>query len=247
VQSLALRLHRLEFEARIFVSFGIVAFVCALSFLASSHANDNIVTLSTWIGLGPRRAIWGGYLVVAGIMLLASIVRMWAGSALTSHRMMAFRVQKDFLITNGPYRVVRNPIYFADLLAFCAFAACLKPVGVALPVLFYVHYSRLIAFEEKVLYDRFQKAFASYVGAVPRFFPRVASLRRLFSGTTDIQITFDGFRHNALYLLFIPGFVVAAATGSLLWAIIIGLPGVVDWAVVHTRKGLETGGVEGRL
>jgi S-adenosylmethionine-diacylglycerol 3-amino-3-carboxypropyl transferase len=52
-----------------------------------------------------------------------------------------------------------------------------------------------------------------------------------------MTISRDGFRHNALYLLFIPGFVVAALSGRLLWAVIIGLPAVIDWAIIHTKIG----------
>ncbi len=54
-----------------------------------------------------------------------------------------------------------------------------------------------------------------------------------------IQITYDGLRHNALYMLFIPGYLVAALEQDFLYAVLIGLPGVIDWAIVHTRIGLE--------
>jgi protein-S-isoprenylcysteine O-methyltransferase Ste14 len=238
VQSIGLKLERLEFEARIFVSFSIVLLVSALSFLGFGDRADNVVMVGGWLGLEPAAALRLGYLAVAVLMALASGLRMWSGSVLTSHRMMAFRVQKDCLIIAGPYGIVRNPIYLADLTAFCAFAACLKPVGIALPVLFYLHYSRLVAFEEKALAARFPREFAAYARGVPRFVPGFGSLRRLLSELMHLRFTSDGLRHNALYLLFVPGFVVAAATGSLLWAIVIGVPGVVEWAVVHTRKGL---------
>ena len=245
MRSVATRLQRFEFEARIFVSFGIVVFVCGLSFLASAQAPDNVVTVGRWIGLEPRAALRTGYLLAASAMAVASILRMWSGSVLTSHRMMAFTVQRDRLITTGPYGVVRNPIYLADFVAFCAFAACLRPVGLILPVLFFMHYSQLVAFEENALRHRFSREFAAYVKEVPRFFPRFGSLPRLTRALTDIHITVDGFRHNGLYLLFVPGFMVAAVTGSLFWAIGIGLPGVVDWAVVHTQKGLQPGSRNG--
>jgi protein-S-isoprenylcysteine O-methyltransferase Ste14 len=239
MRSTALRLQRFEFEARIFISFGIVLLVCALSLLGSGRLADNVVIVGGWLGLKPGAALRVGYLVVAAVMAIASILRMWAGSVLTSHRMMAFRVQRDSLVTAGPYGLVRNPIYLADLLAFCAFAVCLRPVGLILPVLFYAHYRRLVAFEEKVLAERFPREFAAYAQAVPRrFLPRLTSLRGLLSELTHLHITSDGLRHNALYLLFVPGFVVAAATGSLLWGIVMGVPGVIEWAVVHTRKGL---------
>jgi S-adenosylmethionine-diacylglycerol 3-amino-3-carboxypropyl transferase len=53
------------------------------------------------------------------------------------------------------------------------------------------------------------------------------------------MINADGLRHNALYTLFVPGFIAAAVTDNLLLALLIGFPGVIDWAVVHTRIGTK--------
>ncbi|MCK5608324.1 DUF3419 family protein [Candidatus Pacearchaeota archaeon] len=232
-----MKLRKFEFEARIFISFSIVLLICLLSFLVYTSVPNNIIIIGSWFGMESRLALLIGYLAVAMLIVIASLFRMWAGSVLTSQRMMAFHVQKDKLTTSGPYCLVRNPIYLADLIAFCGFALCLKPIGLALPILLYLHYTQLVIYEEKSLQQKFGKRFQSYKKAAPRFIPDLRSVRQFFPIIKGFNINLDGFRHNALYLLFIPGFIVAAFSSSLVCAIIIGLPAVVDWAIVHTRKG----------
>jgi S-adenosylmethionine-diacylglycerol 3-amino-3-carboxypropyl transferase len=171
-------------------------------------------------------------------MAAASFLRIWSGSVLTSKRMMSFAVKTDELLSAGPYRLVRNPIYLADLVAFCGFTLCLPPVGLLLPVLLFLHYTQLIGYEEISLRREFGPAYAAYQDRVPRLIPRIGGLRSLGPALAELTITRDGLRHNALYLLFIPGFVLAAATGRLVWALVVGLPAVVDWAIVHTKIGI---------
>ena len=79
---------------------------------------------------------------------------------------------------------------------------------------------------------------------MPRLLPGRGCRRRLGAAFKDLRITRDGIRHNALYLLFIPGFVLAAVTGRLIWAVAVGLPAVVDWAIVHTKIGVVKDGAK---
>jgi S-adenosylmethionine-diacylglycerol 3-amino-3-carboxypropyl transferase len=238
MKKLSLKIQKFEFEGRIFISFGIVALMCVLSFVPFDEVPSSILIIGEWVDLAPNQAYQFGYLIVAAIMVGASLLRMWAGSILTSQRMMAFKVQKDKLEIAGPYLLVRNPIYLADLFAFFGFALCLKPIAILLPILLYLHYTQLVKYEEYSLVEKFGQEFQSYMEKVPRFLPNVHSFKQFPSVAKDFYINLDGFRHNALYLLFIPGFLVAAFIGSLSMAILIGLPAVFDWAIVHTRKGL---------
>ncbi|MDH3369151.1 MAG: DUF3419 family protein [Gemmatimonadota bacterium] len=238
MSKLTLRLRRLEFEARIFVSFGIVIAVGIVAFLVFASSPSLLVLIGTALHLDPAVSLRVGFLGVAGVLVLACGLRMWAGSMLTSGRMMAFPVQADALTLAGPYRLVRNPIYLADLVAFCGFALCLPPIGAALPVLLLLHYLQLIRYEERALERQFGDRYRIYSATVPPLLPNLSSASRLGAALADAVITRDGFRHNALYLLFIPGFLLAAVTGSLAVAIVVGLPAVLDWAVVHTRKGI---------
>jgi protein-S-isoprenylcysteine O-methyltransferase Ste14 len=233
-------LKRLEFEARIFVSFGIVSGVCALSFLVGSDSRPTFVQLLNAFDLLERTALTLGYSCIAVAMLFVSILRMWAGSVLTPVRVMAFKVQADALKTSGPYRIVRNPIYLADFIAMCAFAVCLPPIGLLMPALFFIHYQRLILFEEESLRKQFEASFNEYLADTPRMIPSFKSLRRLCQAKQEFRITMAGFRHNALFILFVAGYVVAACTHQFVHAVVIGLPAVIDWAIIHTKLGLRT-------
>ena len=228
-----------EFESRIFVSLGIVAFVCAASAVLSPGAQSSIEYLGPLAGVGADTARRIGFLLLAAFMALVSVLRMWAGTELSARRVMAFRVQVDEFRTCGPYRLVRNPIYLADFLAIAGFAICLPPIGLLMPVLFWVHYARLIRYEELSLGGAFRESFAAYAIATPRIVPGPTSLRHVPAALREFRLSRDGIRHNALYVLFVPGFIAAAAGGPFLIAAAIGLPGVIDWAIVHTRLGVQ--------
>ncbi len=228
-----------EFEWRIFVSLGIVAAVCAASAFISPHDPPTMAVIGKIAGWTRKESLRAGCLLLALVMTLVSVVRMWAGTVLTAPRVMAFRVQTDELHREGPYRVVRNPIYLADLTAMCAFSLGLPPVALLMPLLFLVHYERLIAYEELSLAPGFRDEFAAYAAVTPRLFPSLSSLRRMPGAFREFRLTGEGVRHNGLYLLFIPGFIAAAWTGDFLVAAGIGLPSVADWAIVHTKLGVR--------
>ncbi len=231
---------RWEFEYRIFVSLGIVLGVCMISAFFY-NGNDSIaVTAGAMVNINAGTSALIGFIVSALCMVLASSLRMWSGSILSSDRVMAFRVQDSGLHTRGPYQFVRNPIYLSDLIAMAGFALCLPVIGLFLPVLFYMHYRRLVRYEENSLALRFDSDYRTFVSDVPRFFPRITSILHVHGIVSDFKITYDGFRYNALYVLFAVGYITAVFTGEFFHTVIIGLPGVFDWAIHHTKKGLKT-------
>ncbi|MBM3311543.1 MAG: DUF3419 family protein [Candidatus Aminicenantes bacterium] len=235
--SMSLKIQKFEFENRIFISFGFVLLVCGLSFSVFAAEPETAVLLGTALGIPARLSLAAGHLAAALLMAAASFLRIWAGSVLTSRRMMSFKVKTDAFCACGPYRLVRHPIYAADYVAFFGFALCLPPVGLLLPVFLFVHYTQLIRYEERSLLGEFGSAYAEYARRTPRLLPHLVRLPRLGEAFGEEGVTRDGLRHNALYLTFIPGFLLAALTGELAWAIILGVPAVVDWAVVHTKIG----------
>ncbi len=228
-----------EFELRIFVSFTIVLVICALSFTVFRQSPLSGAQMGRLIGLSASQEVTFAYLVAALFMIPASLLRMWAGSFLTSRRMMRFAVQNDGLVTGGPYRLVRNPIYLADLIAFVGFALVLPPVGLLMPLLLLVHYEQIIRYEEAALRRRHPRAFADYAHRVPRLLPVRAVRWRFREAGKEWVINRDGWVHNALYLLFIPGFLWSAHTHRLIHALGVGLPAVVLWTYLHMRIGLQ--------
>jgi S-adenosylmethionine-diacylglycerol 3-amino-3-carboxypropyl transferase len=239
MKTMAASIHRVEFEGRIFISLSIVLIVCLISFLGFPGVPGNMILAGHLVGLSPELSVRTGFFLVALIMIIATLLRMWAGTVLSSERVMSFRVRKDVLTSTGPYKVSRNPIYLADLIAFCGFALCLSPIGLAMPVLLYLHYTQLITYEEKNLAQQFGDMFRAYKENTPWLIPDFQSILKFIPAIKSFCINHDGFRHNAPYLLFIPGFVLSAITGNLVYAMIIGLPAVFDWAVIHTLIGLK--------
>ncbi len=231
------RFRKWEFENRIFISLGIAAGVyllCATFF--HGRPSLSVIAGRAW-GASPDASIRISFILLGAQMILASLLRMWAGSLLTSGCVMSFAVKTERFVSSGPYLLTRNPIYFADFWALSGLAVCLPPAGLLIPILFFFHYRQLILYEETSLAARSHRAYDAYLQGTPRLFPTLRSALRFARQGRPVRITRDGFRHNALYLLFAPGFAVAAATGDFLWALVIGLPAVIDWAVVHTKIG----------
>lgn len=237
MKNLNIKIKKIEFEIRIFISLSIVILICALSFSVFSEYPENVVVIGKIAGLSAQTSLSLGFLMAALITAVASVLRMWSGSILTSKRMMAFPVQDDTLLVIGPYLIVRNPIYLADLIAFSGFAICLPFIGVLLPALLYLHYTQLIKYEEVSLEKQFKEQYTDYKKRAPRLIPNQRSLGSLKAVFKEFEINRDGFRHNAVYLLLVPGFIVASFTHEILHAILIGLPAIIDWAVIHTIIG----------
>jgi S-adenosylmethionine-diacylglycerol 3-amino-3-carboxypropyl transferase len=227
------------FEVRIFISLSIVIIISTISFLVFKNSSSIIETAGSWFGLSAQLSVRYGYLFVALLVLLATLIRMWAGSILSSKTVMAFKIQNSKLTISGPYNFVRNPIYFADLIAFSALSLCLRPIGLLIPVLIWLHYYQLIKYEEEKLISRFGSTYNEYIRSVPGLSPGIGQIRALFNIPLNFRLNFDGFRHNAQYLLFIPGLIVASYSGKFIYAILIGLPAVIDWAVIHTIIGVS--------
>jgi S-adenosylmethionine-diacylglycerol 3-amino-3-carboxypropyl transferase len=240
MKSFFVRIRKTWFEVRIFISLSIVTVISAFSFLSFKNYPSSIEIAGGWFGLSTSLSIRYGYLIVAFLVLFASIVRMWAGSILTSKTVMTFRVQNSKLTLSGPYNFIRNPIYFADLIAFTALSLCLRPIGLLIPVLIWIHYYQLIKYEEEKLISRFGDTYSEYIRSVPGLNPGIRQIKTFFNVPLNFKLNFDGFRHNAQYVLFIPGLIFASYTGKFIYAILIGLPAVIDWAIIHTIIGVST-------
>ena len=233
------RLWRIEFEGRIAVSFTIAATVMGLSYRVFPDEPSALELMGSVVGLAPRDALRVGYGFLALLFSLCSVVRMWAGSLLTPDRVMSFEIQTDLFSRQGPYRLVRNPIYWSDLSALTLIAACLPWPALVMPVLFGLHYGSIIRYEEGALGKRYGQPYRAFMAEVPRILPTPRSLLQLPRALGEFHITPGGARHNALWILLVPGMIVAAATLTFSHAVLVGLPAVVDWAVIHTIIGVR--------
>ncbi|MBI5441042.1 MAG: isoprenylcysteine carboxylmethyltransferase family protein [Deltaproteobacteria bacterium] len=110
----------------------------------------------------PSRAsvFWGLWLALAGEAL-----RTWASGVI---------VKAKTLATEGPYRVIRNPLYAGNFLIGLGVAVMGGRLWLVVLFLagFLPVYHALARKEEKQLLERYGEAFIAYCRDVPRFVPR---------------------------------------------------------------------------
>ena len=113
------------------------------------------------------------YWIAAGIMLLGFILVLWLG-------LWAYHSLGRSLITYGPYRYVRHPIYAVILSLEWIFAFFLFRSYFVLPACFISYFlaHQWIRYEERLLKREFGTAWETYAAAVGRFFPRRIAKRR---------------------------------------------------------------------
>jgi len=108
---------------------------------------------------------WGFWLA-----LLGEAFRTWSSGTL---------VKNEELTVEGPYSLVRNPLYLGNFLIGLGVGIMggRAWLTVLFVLLFAPVYRSLVLKEEKRLLARYGELFASYCRAVPRFFPGTSTAR----------------------------------------------------------------------
>lgn len=122
---------------------------------------------------------WGGYreiIVAAGwILVLTGVaVRFWAALYIAGNR-------DKMLQTNGPYGLVRNPLYLGNLLSAAGIGILSASFSAALFLLLgisFVFYET-IEYEDQKLLGIFGKEFTLYRRRVPRLLPHIRDIRHI--------------------------------------------------------------------
>ncbi len=93
------------------------------------------------------------------------------------------RVYAEDLVTEGVYRMCRNPMYVGNLLIMAGLAVAsnsLTCLLVAIPLFVFV-YIAIVAAEEAFLRNKFGAAYDRYAADVPRWLPRLGALGEVVS------------------------------------------------------------------
>jgi protein-S-isoprenylcysteine O-methyltransferase Ste14 len=96
------------------------------------------------------------------------------------------RVYAEDLVTEGVYRMCRNPMYVGNLLIMTGVAVAsdsLTCLLVAIP-LFVLVYVAIVAAEEAFLRNKFGAAYDRYCADVPRWLPRLGEIGEVLSNGT---------------------------------------------------------------
>lgn len=131
---------------------------------------------------------WDRLVPLIGLVLLLAAMggRIWASAYLTG--------RKDrVLVTEGPYSVVRNPLYLFSLVGFVGAGLALESLtltGLLLVVFLVGHWPAMVA-EERKLEGLFGNDYVQYRNSIPRLLP---AIHRLTPGGT---MTLDPVRFRA--------------------------------------------------
>ncbi len=110
--------------------------------------------------------------VVSFLMLLvAAMGRVWVSAYISGRK-------NSELVTDGPYSITRNPLYFFSFLGYIGAGLAFEKVTVAMAfgVAFFLTHWPTIRAEEAKLQRKFGNDFDEYAKQVPRFFPRPRKL-----------------------------------------------------------------------
>jgi len=115
-----------------------------------------------------------------GLLIVAALGRLWCLSYIAG-------IKNEVLVTEGPYSVVRNPLYIFSFIGAVGFGFAVEhPVLAALlAAAFAVFYPSVIRHEEEALAQAFGERFARYCDATPRWFPRWSNFHEPESWTID--------------------------------------------------------------
>ena len=163
-----------EFKYRFWI-FGAL-FWMAFATYSVDHQNAGSV-LVEWIArLRSVTATDAGYhamFAVGGLFCIAAaLIRTWATAYLNSEVMVDMQMHTTRLVADGPYRYVRNPLYFGNILLGIGFGLMASRIGFVILVggMIFFDY-RLILREEGGLLASQGESYRAYWAAVPRLLP----------------------------------------------------------------------------
>ncbi len=129
-----------------------------------------LLSSSAW---DKRYPLWCTCLYFIGLVLagIASLGRLWCSLYIAGYK-------TEELITEGPYSMSRNPLYFFSFLGAIGvgFASESLLVPSIILVAFALYYPQVIRNEEVKLEKRHGVAFDMYRSKVPCFFPKISNL-----------------------------------------------------------------------
>jgi protein-S-isoprenylcysteine O-methyltransferase Ste14 len=187
-----------EFANRAAIFGGIIG----VSFAFYSLDPDNVTAVvATWLALdlGMNDDLLARILfaVAALVLAVAALIRTWASSYLNAGVVYASEVKSASLVADGPYRYVRNPLYFANVLMAIAMGAMMSRIGIAVCVAGMIVFNyRLIFREEAELSASQGERYDAYRRRVPRLWP---SLRARIASSGRPPAWRAGFQAEAWY------------------------------------------------
>jgi protein-S-isoprenylcysteine O-methyltransferase Ste14 len=126
------------------------------------------------------------------LVVLGGFGRIWSSLYLEG-----FKTKK--LIKDGPYSMVRNPLYFFSLTILLGICFAIKsiPISIALLLVFVLFHVPTIINEEKVLLSTHDKSYKAYYESTPRLLPNIFKYKKTKS-EDRIEVKIKGI-NNVLW------------------------------------------------
>jgi protein-S-isoprenylcysteine O-methyltransferase Ste14 len=143
------------------------------------------------IELGEKLFQWGSYTAVPALMILllfahpsarsatvgtlliilGAVSRVYASAFMTKESQDS--VGSDYLIATGPFALIRNPLYLANMIITFGviFYARVTWLGLPMLILFLFQYYCITKYEEKTLLAKFGDEYQRYMERVPAWIP----------------------------------------------------------------------------
>jgi protein-S-isoprenylcysteine O-methyltransferase Ste14 len=162
--------------------FGFLAVPAITRFTPGLADALSLTDKSSWLVLSSilsRQGLLAFQSATLVLLLIASVFtglgawfRLWGAAYVGSAIVNASTMQGSTMLSDGPYRRTRNPLYLGTLLHTIGIAILMPPAGAIFSIaLLWIFQIRLALAEEPFLTTRFGKPYLDYKAAVPRFLP----------------------------------------------------------------------------
>lgn len=203
---------RPEFKYRVW-------FFAALFFLAFACYWIDDINAGQWAANWLAREIprfsdatWARIVFSAGAALVfsAAALRTWGTSYLHAAVMHDSKLHTERLVADGPFRHVRNPLYFGNIVMSFGMGTAMSRLGFLVLIIGMMIFSyRLILREESELSESQGESYRAYCAAVPRLLPSF-SARVPSAGNAPNWV--DGFLGELMFWGLTASLVVLAVT-----------------------------------
>jgi protein-S-isoprenylcysteine O-methyltransferase Ste14 len=222
-----------EFKNRFWI-FGALFWIAFFSY-SFDHRNAG-AGLTDWIcRIRGARVSSGDYRTVFAIAALfciaAAAVRTWGTAYLNSEVMVDMRLHTSRLVADGPYRYLRNPLYFGNILLAIGFGLMASPTGFFILVLGMIVFDyRIILREESAIRASQGDSYQAYCALVPRLLP---ALRPKVPSAGTKPNWADGFLGEAFMWLLAASVLAFAITLKLIVFWIVLVAAFVVYAICY--------------
>jgi protein-S-isoprenylcysteine O-methyltransferase Ste14 len=173
-------MHASNFEFR--NRFWFICLTYLLGFGCYTFDHMNVAeALARWVfraadphldSLAARHTIHGLFLLSAMLVTASAWIRTWGGAYLRTEVVHDAAVRTERLVADGPYRHLRNPLYFGNLLLASGFALLASRTGSVVLILgSLLVVLRLIGREEAAMAQAQGESYRAFQAAVPRLWP----------------------------------------------------------------------------